>query len=300
MATVSVRNIESTSVTVRVSGVKKGDDLFFFVRLQDDSSDVSGTDYATATGTTMSTDIGGLEPDTDYIANVRVNNVWQTGAKFRTKTELNPYFYTGNIGTNSVTVYVEDLAYGQSIRVLIRPYNDSSTTVVNQDYSASGSSFSKTYKNLSPNTRYAINVRVDGSWLDADEFTTDKPAISKWSWSSSNGTASAAQTKAAYDALINKGPLSDFSYRVWNDMCGKVIEIENALGQTWSTKYAQYADTKMTTSDKRLTATRFNSLRHNIGRSYSTGINEVASGDTVYAWYFTTLARCMNEWIDQI
>ena len=300
MATVSVRNIESTSVTVRVSGVKKGDDLFFFVRLQDDSSDVSGTDYATATGTAMSTDIGGLEPDTAYLANVRVNNVWQTAAKFRTKAELNPYFYTGNIGTNSVTVYVEDLAAGQSIRVLIRPYNDSSTTVVNQDYSVSGSSFSKTYKNLSPNTRYAINVRVDGSWLDADEFTTDKPAISKWSWSSSNGTASAAQTKAAYDALINRGPLSDFSYRVWNDMCGKVIEIENALGQTWSTKYAQYADTKMTTSDKSLTAKRFNSLRYNIGRSYSTGINEVASGDTVYAWYFTTLARCMNEWIDQI
>lgn len=300
MATVSVRNVESTSVTVRVSGVKKGDDLFFFVRLQDDSSDVSGTDYATATGTTMSTDIGGLEPDTAYLANVRVNNVWQTAAKFRTKTELNPYFYIGNIGTNSVTVYVEDLAAGQSIRVLIRPYNDSSTTVVNQDYSVSGSSFSKTYKNLSPNTRYAINVRVDGSWLDADEFTTDKPAISKWSWSSSNGTASAAQTKAAYDALINKGPLSDFSYRVWNDMCGKVIEIENALGQTWSTKYAQYADTKMTTSDKRLTAKRFNSLRYNIGRSYSTGIDEVSSGDTVYAWYFTTLARCMNSWIDQI
>lgn len=300
MATVSVRNIESTSVTVRVSGVKKGDDLFFFVRLQDDSSDVSGTDYATATGTTMSTDIGGLEPDTAYLANVRVNNVWQTAVKFRTKAELNPYFYTGNIGTNSVTVYVEDLAAGQSIRVLIRPYNDSSTTVVNQDYSVSGSSFSKTYKNLSPNTRYAINVRVDGSWLGADEFTTDKPAVSKWSWSSSNGTASAAQTKAAYDALINKGPLSDFSYRVWNDMCGKVIEIENALGQTWSTKYAQYTDTKMTTSDKSLTAKRFNSLRYNIGRSYSTGINEVASGDTVYAWYFTTLARCMNSWIDQL
>ena len=300
MATVSVRNIESTSVTVRVSGVKKGDDLFFFVRLQDDSSDVSGTDYATATGTAMSTDIGGLEPDTAYLANVRVNNVWQTAAKFRTKAELNPYFYTGNIGTNSVTVYVEDLAAGQSIRILIRPYNDSSTTVVNQDYSVSGSSFSKTYKNLSPNTRYAINVRVDGSWLGADEFTTDKPAISKWSWSSSNGTASAAQTKAAYDALINRGPLSDFSYRVWNDMCGKVIEIENALGQTWSTKYAQYADTKMTTSDKSLTAKRFNSLRYNIGRSYSTDIKEVSSGDTVYAWYFTTLARCMNEWIDQI
>ena len=83
-------------------------------------------------------------------------------------------------------------------------------------------------------------------------------------------------------------------------MCSKVIEIENAAGLTWSTKYASYADTKMSSSDKALTAKRFNSLRYNIGRSYSTGINEVSSGDIVYAWYFTTLARCMNEWIDQI
>ena len=136
------------------------------------------------------------------------------------------------------------------------------------------------------------------SW--SDRVTTDKILVSAWSWSSSNGTASASQTKAAYTALTNNGSTSDFSYLVWNDMCSKVIEIENAAGLTWSTKYASYADTKMSSSDKVLTATRFNSLRYNIGRSYSTGINEVASGDTVYAWYFTTLARCMNEWIDQI
>ena len=300
MATVSVRNVESDSVTVRVSGVSKGDELFFFVRLYDDTSDVSGTDYATATSSTMSTDIGGLEPDTDYIANVRVNNVWQTGVKFTTKSALNPYFYVSNIGTNSVTVHVEDLEYGQSVRIFIRLYNDSSSSVVSQDYTASGSSLSKTYSNLSPNTRYAINVRIDGSWLDADEFTTDKPAISKWSWSASNGTASAAQTQTAYNALIDRGSLSDFSYRVWNDMCSKVIEIQNAVGLTWSTEFATYASTKMSSSDKELTATRFNSLRYNIGRSYSTGIKDVSKGDIVYAWYFTTLARCMNSWIDQI
>lgn len=170
---------------------------------------------------------------------------------------------------------------------------------------SSGTTKWMTKTGLKPGTRYSVSIEAEdlvtgwsNSW--STRVTTDKIVVAAWSWSSSNGTASASRTKAAYNALINNGSTSDFSYLVWNDMCSKVIEIENAAGLTWSTKYASYADTKMSSSDKVLTATRFNSLRHNIGRSYSTGINEVASGDTVYAWYFTTLARCMNEWIDQI
>ena len=170
---------------------------------------------------------------------------------------------------------------------------------------SSGTTKWMTKTGLKPGTRYSVSIEAEdlvtgwsNSW--STRVTTDKIVVAAWSWSSSNGTASASRTKAAYNALINNGSTSDFSYLVWNDMCSKVIEIENAAGLTWSTKYASYADTKMSSSDKVLTAARFNSLRHNIGRSYSTGINEVASGDTVYAWYFTTLARCMNEWIDQI
>lgn len=170
---------------------------------------------------------------------------------------------------------------------------------------SSGTTKWMTKTGLKPGTRYSVSIEAEdlvtgwsNSW--STRVTTDKIVVAAWSWSSSNGTASASRTKAAYNALINNGSTSDFSYLVWNDMCSKVIEIENAAGLTWSTKYASYADTKMSSSDKVLTATRFNSLRHNIGRSYSTGINEVVSGDTVYAWYFTTLARCMNEWIDQI
>lgn len=162
---------------------------------------------------------------------------------------------------------------------------------------------------LEPDTTYRIGAYIvynkgqsHMSLFLSPDLTTlpEKIYVSAWSWSSSNGTASASRTKAAYNALINNGSTSDFSYLVWNDMCSKVIEIENAAGLTWSTKYASYADTKMSSSDKVLTATRFNSLRYNIGRSYSTGIDTVYPGDTVYAWYFTTLARCMNEWIDQI
>lgn len=310
MATVSARNITSTSVTVRVTGVKSGDELYFFVRLQSDSSDVSGYAYDSASSTSAEADIGGLEPGTNYLANVRINGKWATAVKFKTDPE--EVDFGGDIDTKCTTDSISTRLVGintdypnNKVRVTFYVAGSQVSSFTFAGVPSSGTTKWMTKTGLKPGTRYSVSIEAEdlvtgwsNSW--SDRVTTDKILVSAWSWSSSNGTASASQTKAAYTALTNNGSTSDFSYLVWNDMCSKVIEIENAAGLTWSTKYASYADTKMSSSDKVLTATRFNSLRYNIGRSYSTGINEVASGDTVYAWYFTTLARCMNEWIDQI
>lgn len=310
MATVSARNITSTSVTVRVTGVKSGDELYFFVRLQSDSSDVSGYAYDSASSTSAEADIGGLEPGTNYLANVRINGKWATAVKFKTDPE--EVDFGGDIDTKCTTNSISARLVGintdypnNKVRVTFYVAGSQVSSFTFVGVPSSGTTKWMTKTGLKPGTRYSVSIEAEdlvtgwsNSW--SDRVTTDKILVSAWSWSSSNGTASASQTKAAYTALTNNGSTSDFSYLVWNDMCSKVIEIENAAGLTWSTKYASYADTKMSSSDKVLTATRFNSLRYNIGRSYSTGINEVASGDTVYAWYFTTLARCMNEWIDQI
>lgn len=310
MATVSARNITSTSVTVHVTGVKSGDELYFFVRLQSDSSDVSGYAYDSASSTSAEADIGGLEPGTNYLANVRINGKWATAVKFKTDPE--EVDFGGDIDTKCTTDSISARLVGintdypnNKVRVTFYVAGSQVSSFTFAGVPSSGTTKWMTKTGLKPGTRYSVSIEAEdlvtgwsNSW--SDRVTTDKILVSAWSWSSSNGTASASQTKAAYTALTNNGSTSDFSYLVWNDMCSKVIEIENAAGLTWSTKYASYADTKMSSSDKVLTATRFNSLRYNIGRSYSTGINEVASGDTVYAWYFTTLARCMNEWIDQI
>lgn len=310
MATVSTRNITSTSVTVRVTGVKSGDELYFFVRLQSDPSDVSGYAYDSASSTSAEADIGGLEPGTNYLANVRINGKWATAVKFKTDPE--EVDFGGDIDTKCTTDSISARLVGintdypnNKVRVTFYVAGNQVSSFTFAGVPSSGTTKWMTKTGLKPGTRYSVSIEAEdlvtgwsNSW--SDRVTTDKILVSAWSWSSSNGTASASQTKAAYTALTNNSSTSDFSYLVWNDMCSKVIEIENAAGLTWSTKYASYADTKMSSSDKVLTATRFNSLRYNIGRSYSTGINEVASGDTVYAWYFTTLARCMNEWIDQI
>ena len=310
MATVSARNITSTSVTVRVTGVKSGDELYFFVRLQSDSSNVSGYAYDSASSTSAEADIGGLEPGTNYLANVRINGKWATAVKFKTDPE--EVDFGGDIDTKCTTDSISARLVGintdypnNKVRVTFYVAGSQVSSFTFAGVPSSGTTKWMTKTGLKPGTRYSVSIEAEdlvtgwsNSW--SDRVTTDKILVSAWSWSSSNGTASASQTKAAYTALTNNGSTSDFSYLVWNDMCSKVIEIENAAGLTWSTKYASYADTKMSSSDKVLTATRFNSLRYNIGHSYSTGINEVASGDTVYAWYFTTLARCMNEWIDEL
>ena len=159
-----------------------------------------------------------------------------------------------------------------------------------------------TFSGLKPGTGYTISVSITApgweSTVDLDTYAeTDELSVELWSWSSSNGSASVAQTQAAYNAVKNQGKLSQFSYLVWNDMVDKVYEILQANGYSWNNIFASYAVTKMSSGDKKLTATRFNSLRYNIEIHYSTGINTVYRGDVVYGWYFTTLADCMNNMI---
>lgn len=170
---------------------------------------------------------------------------------------------------------------------------------------SSGTTKWMTKTGLKPGTRYSVSIEAEdlvtgwsNSW--STRVTTDKIVVAAWNWNASNGDASAALTKAAKYAVDHKGSLSDFSYKVWNDMCKKVLDIENAAGLQWNPKYAEYLDTKMSSTDKVLTADRFNSLRYNIGRSYSTGIDEVKSGWPVLGSYFVTLTDCMNAWINEL
>ena len=124
--------------------------------------------------------------------------------------------------------------------------------------------------------------------------------IDKWSWTSSNGSATDEETQAAYYAIMKKGLTSKFSHRVWNDMVNKLKAVLDRIGHPWNATYATHADTLMSDSDTILTATRFNSLRHVIGIHYSTGISEVAKGDPVLGSYFIILANSLNGWIDNV
>ena len=169
---------------------------------------------------------------------------------------------------------------------------------------------------VSANTTYYIWVSGSGG---SDTGTTtfhivppSKPATStveKWSWSASNGTASATDTSAAYNAVKNKQSTKNFSHLVWNDMVDKVYKVIKAYSSSagWDSSYASYENTKMNSAPYYLTAVKFNSLRNNIEivggwlkLGYRTDIGKVESGDYVYGEYFLTLADYINDCIDKL
>lgn len=127
----------------------------------------------------------------------------------------------------------------------------------------------------------------------------EEPVVPKWSWFESNGSATSLQTTTAFSALRHQKPTTEFSHKVWNDMVDKVWEILSATDGEWDTnggKYLTYEKTRMSPSDRTLTAARFNSLRYNVGYLYG----EVKPGDPVRGTYFIEITNTMNKWIDTL
>ena len=234
--------------------------------------------------------------------------------------------------SNSVTVYLADLDenWGRGERKAYWYIGDEKGRLPTensylqtyferiQDHQVEGKDI--TFTGLQPNTEYGVycviyhdsavlkevygyvKTSVEGGGGGGSGGTT----IERWKWNASNGTASAEVTNKALTAVAFNGATTNFSYLVWNDMVNKVYEIIKATTNWWDSEYATYASTKMTESNKTLTADRFNSLRNNLelvcnylGLS-KTGIGKVNSGDTVYGDYFTTLADTMNSCINNL
>lgn len=143
-----------------------------------------------------------------------------------------------------------------------------------------------------------LYIRAEGEYIGGGGSGGTQIYVSPWDWAISNGSASAEQTQTASNSATKGGVVSGFSYLVWNDMVDKVKAILDATNDVWDSRYADYEATKMTSSDRKLTAKRFNSLRYNIG--IETGIGEVAKGDIVYGSYFRTLASKISFWIYEL
>lgn len=159
------------------------------------------------------------------------------------------------------------------------------------------------FTGLSRGTVYKVYVSWSSSTVGEGnyDYTTIKTwVMTKWSWASSNGKATSAQTRLARDAINNQGSISDFSYLVWNDLVEKINEAVCEYGYDWVNHPLRFNKTKMTSTDKTLTADRFNSARYNVGLYQSTGIDDVSKGDKVYGSYFKTITTSLNEWINDM
>ena len=137
--------------------------------------------------------------------------------------------------------------------------------------------------------------------------------ITPWSWTTSNGDATDAQTQSAYAAITGNGLTTGFSYKVWNDLVDKIKEVTDELRRGWQTKYLTYTGTRMNILSKNLTAEKFNSAVLNVcylwwswaldptqqgyvGRTEFYGIAHSGdyAADFVYGRYFLELTNRLN------
>lgn len=267
-------------------------------------SSTSGSgDYIGGSAATIGATVNTNDPDYD-----RVWAGWWEGSTFRTSN--NPWAVTvaGNATLEArasaklKTPTVSSQSVTQStIAVTLNSVTGATTyyaRISGGNWQSGSYSGPFNFTGLTQSTSYLIEYKVTGSSaLDSDIggnyiSTASNARPANWSWSASNGSASAAQTQAAYNA-VTKVPgydLSDFSYLVWNDLVDKV----DAFAVYKSTT-AVGAGAKMSTGDKALSATRFNLLLTAVNAMASTGITSRSAGQLVYGAYFTTITSTLNN-----
>lgn len=233
------------------------------------------------------------------------------------------YISYDNITTNSAEITVTGLQVVKYKRIFYFYLDD--------DYKGSRSLAAEsendvyfTFRNLSAGTSYNIKVSVfkvvsgqDDEWLTniEDSFQTEEIPVLLWTWDDCQtiegdvGEASDVETMSAYNAITRKMETTEFSYKVWNDLCAKTREVRRAKGVSieWKTheqgyNFPSYFDTLMSNDDKILTAERFNSLRINIGSmTVLAGIPfPVVTGGEVVGRYFTILTEGINDVIREL
>ena len=195
----------------------------------------------------------------------------------------------------AVSVTISGLTSGNKCRVFVRLASDTTNTTVDQTITATSTSLTKVFSGLLPATNYVMNVQIDGgSWLGSVSFTTGS-AVSAWSWSKSNGSATAAQTSKFYSVLIGGAQTSgNLSYLVWNDLVDKVHSVLYAYGLSWDSTYASKDNTKVKAGST-LSAAIYNSLRNNMNRIKATNLPVGTKNSQVYGKYITGLADAINN-----
>lgn len=175
------------------------------------------------------------------------------------------------------------------------------------------SDFTWTAHGLNPSTTYTVSVYTStDAWGDETyeslsgprTATTTRPVITvePWSWTASNGAATATQTGNAYSILQGTRRADDFSHLVWNDLVDKIAEVRNARPEItagWDNAYATKENTKVSAGDT-LSATRFNSIRYNVNNMKGVSVPYVSAGDEIYGSYIISLTETLNQIINEL
>lgn len=169
------------------------------------------------------------------------------------------------------------------------------------DFSVTAYTTNGTPNDVSDDTAWTIKTQDGKDYLTVKiPYPAGNINISLWTW---EGWTS------SYNAITQKKATTDFSHKTWNEIVDKVVDVlHNGLNSSWDIGYATVGDTKMLiSSDRELTAIKFNSVRNNIelaGKDIGIGKipnsdipHPVYPGDKVLGEYFLTLTNYINDCI---
>lgn len=282
----------SSSFSKTITGLSAGTKYSWTAELGYDPGDGTTTYTSTSKSGSFTTDEVEIVFDCDF------SNI----------TETTAYFYASFSGN--------DTNYWRFVRLYYKDESGNSKEIIIQSDSKGGttSSFGKTISGLTAGTSYTWGARIgygssssSVSWsdttTDSGSFMTKAISIDPWSWTASNGSATAAQTKTAYNILMGTVTVdTGFSHLVWNDLVDKVAEMRAAKNYSWDTANGTYPTQSgcKVTSNENLSAKKYNGIRYNIGSVKSTGISDQSAGGNITGYKIYHLTEVLNEIINAL
>ena len=287
-ATLTFSNITANSVRTTLSGLDPNYPEYLRVVWFRGGTQI-GIDEPVVTSSSIN--ITGLSPDTSYLIRAEI---YDTEAhefldylqKSMTTLSL-PKLPTPTLDTT------QTVKTGNSISVTINSVTGATTYYarINGGTAQSSTGRTFTFSGLQPNTQCFIEIKAGGTGYEDSDWAgyyATTLSVELWSW-----------TTTELNAFNNNGLTTVLTYQRWNAFVDKIYEVSNNDWWISSTDGAtlSYSATKMTSTDRILTAERFNSVRYNIGARKPTGISRVYKDDDVLGSYFITLGNKLNEWI---
>lgn len=178
----------------------------------------------------------------------------------------------------TVTFNVTGLSYGDRVRLYVR-YDrlDKEVTVVDEMYTASGSTLNRTFP-IPSDSSYAANCNVNDVWLGTEYFSTgsDEPEPerpSDWYWS----------------VDITAGRPITLSAREWNRFCTRINEFREYKGLGYYDFTTVIPGQPMRASEAKEAWTAINAIS-----GHGPLPSNVAPGGAIKASFFNQLAEALN------
>lgn len=233
-----------------------------------------------------------------------------------------PFIFDGayDITSNSAELWFEftggDAAYGnyRPLRLTISGTNYNNRVFDSDNKGGGNSWWEIPVSGLAPDTKYTVKAQLGfytgttPTWLSLyaeGSFRTAKaaPEVDYWSWTASNGSATATQTKNAYAILQGTRPADYFPYAVWCDLVDKIAEARSAradIPTEWDNAYATKTQTKGSIGI--LTTKQYNSVRYNINNmeGVPSSAPYLTTADEFLGRYLLTLTDTLNQAISDI